>query len=254
MANIIPMFDGNKKLLDQATIQQLIKQTQAGCTISKEKVIEANLKLVLNVVHRFRGNEAMYEELFQVGCIGLMKSVEKFDLSRNVHFSTYAIPMIIGEIRRYLRDNQTMRVSRSIRENAKKIGQFKEAFLRKHERDPRISEVVAGTGIEEEDVVLAIGSINYLIPFDQSTNKENDDGEMKIEHLIADKKNNIESWVTQHQLKESFQHLNDRERMVVKLRYYDDLTQMEIGDELGVSQAHISRIERNALKKLRGVM
>jgi RNA polymerase sporulation-specific sigma factor len=235
-------------------INQLISLAQKGCQESREKLTETNLKLVVNLVRRFKGKEAIYDDLFQIGTIGLIKAIDNFDLNREVRFSTYAVPMIIGEIRRYLRDTNSIKVSRNIQENTRKIRDFHEKFVTKFEREPRMSEIAENLKIDIEDVVMAIGASNEIISFSKPLSESSEDKAISLEERLCSEKNGIDDWFQKEYLKDAFKKLTEKEKRVVEMRFFQDKTQMEIGEELGISQAHVSRIEKLALLKLRKVI
>jgi len=234
--------------------EKLIHLAQKGCQESREKIINGNIKLVLNLIHRFKGNKEANEDLFQIGIVGLIKAIDNFDLDRGCRFSTYAVPMILGEIKRYLRDNTPIKISRSIQENKRKIRDFREKFMLRHQREPLLNEIIHALDIEEEDAVLAIGAMDEMLSLSKTVNEGAEDKEQTLEEKLMDKNNFIDNWIDKEYLIQGFKKLDDKERMILNMRYYADKTQSEIGKELGMSQAHVSRIEKNALSKLRKVI
>ena len=228
---------------------ELIRRTQAGDNDAKEQVISGNLRLVLSVVQRFTNRKENLDDLFQVGCIGLMKSVENFDLSQNVRFSTYAVPMIIGEIRRYLRDNNSVRVSRSLRDMAYKAMQAKEQFVAKHDREPRVEELAEILQCKKEDITLALEAIVEPISLFEPVYSEGGDT-IYVMDQIGDH-NDDNDWLEEIALKEALHNLNDREKKILTLRFLQGKTQMEVAEEIGISQAQVSRLEKNTLERIK---
>ena len=228
---------------------ELIRRTQAGDNDAKEQVISGNLRLVLSVVQRFTNRKENLDDLFQVGCIGLMKSVENFDLSQNVRFSTYAVPMIIGEIRRYLRDNNSVRVSRSLRDMAYKAMQAKEQFVAKHDREPRVEELAEILQCKKEDITLALEAIVEPISLFEPVYSEGGDT-IYVMDQIGDH-NDDNDWLEEIALKEALHNLNDREKKILTLRFFQGKTQMEVAEEIGISQAQVSRLEKNTLERIK---
>ena len=228
---------------------ELIRRTQAGDNDAKEQVISGNLRLVLSVVQRFTNRKENLDDLFQVGCIGLMKSVENFDLSQNVRFSTYAVPMIIGEIRRYLRDNNSVRVSRSLRDMAYRAMQAKEQFVAKHDREPRVEELAEILQCKKEDITLALEAIVEPISLFEPVYSEGGDT-IYVMDQIGDH-NDDNDWLEEIALKEALHNLNDREKKILPLRFFQGKTQMEVAEEIGISQAQVSRLEKNTLERIK---
>lgn len=240
-----------QKVIKYEEANELIKKAQEGCKESKEKLIEGNIKLVLNIVQKFKNRKESAEDLFQVGSIGLIKAIDNFDLTRGLRFSTYAVPMIFGEIKRYLRDNNTMKVSRSIKENIRSINRFREEYVSKNQQEPKISEISKSLNIDEEDIVLALGSINDIMSLHTPIGESGEDKTQTLEEKIADEVNHIDKWVEKQYLIKCVDNLDMKEKQIIKMRYYLNKTQNQIGKELGISQAHVSRIEKSALVKLR---
>lgn len=239
--------------LNQEQIRILLKNAQNGCEKSRSEVIEANLKLVLNIAHRFRKKEN-FEDLFQIGTIGLIKAIDNFDMNREVKFSTYAVPMIMGEIRRYLRDsNSSIRVGRRLQDCARKIWEFKEEFLFKNDREPTLLELENALNMEREDLILALDVGNEVLSINAPINNSGEDRDLSVEDRLEDARSSMERWVEAENLRQSFKYLTEKERKVLELRFYLDKTQTEIGEELGISQAQISRLEKTAIKKMRNV-
>ena len=224
-----------------------IKNGEYGC---RETFIEGNLRLVLSVIKRFNNRGADVDDLFQVGCIGLMKSIDNFDLSLNLRFSTYAVPMIIGEIRRYLRDDNSIRVSRSIRDIAYRALQVRDRLVNQDNKEPTISQIAKELELPREDVVLALDAIQDPVSLFQPIYHDGGD-EIYVMDQISDSKNSDNSWIENISIKEGMNKLKDREKYILNLRFFDGKTQMEVADEIGISQAQVSRVEKNALKHMR---
>jgi len=247
----IPLKD---HCLNPEETRELIIKAQSGCIESRDIMVERNLKLVINVVRRFKGKEDVCEDLFQIGSIGLLKAINNFDIEREVKFSTYAVPTILGEIRRYLRDNNTIKVSRTIQENTRKIRDFHEKYVLKYEREPKMSEIVENLKMDIEDVAMAMGSTNEIISFSKTNHEDNGDKAISLEDKLKNQKCLIQDWIEKENIREAFDVLNDKEKNIIEMRFFNDKTQQEVGEELGISQAHVSRIEKNALIKLRKVI
>ncbi|WP_438432282.1 RNA polymerase sporulation sigma factor SigF [Gorillibacterium sp. sgz500922] len=234
--------------LDDSEVKRLIALSQAGDSLARDTLVNCNIRLVWSVVQRFlnRGYEA--EDLFQIGCIGLLKAVDKFDLSYDVKFSTYAVPMIIGEIQRFLRDDGTLKVSRSLKELANKVRKVKDELSKEIGRLPTIKEVADRLGISPEDVVFA-QEANKPPSSIHETVFENDGDPITLMDQISD--DSQENWFDKMALGEAIERLNERERLIVYLRYYRDQTQSEVAGRLGISQVQVSRLEKKILKSIR---
>lgn len=228
----------------------LFKRVEEGDTSAREALIEGNLRLVLSVIQRFSNTTEQADDLFQVGCIGLMKAIDNFDRSLNVKFSTYAVPMIIGECRRYLRDNNSIRVSRSLRDIAYKAIYAKERILREEDREATIDEIAKEIEIEKEMIVLALDAIATPVSLYDPIHQEGGDA-LYIMDQISDKKNKEENWVEKISLKEAMKRLTDREFHIIKLRFFEGKTQTEVAEEIAISQAQVSRLEKSALKTMK---
>lgn len=237
-------------VLKEKEMKELLLQMQNGDTSAREKFIKGNLRLVLSVIQRFNNRGENVDDLFQVGCIGLMKSIDNFDLSQNVKFSTYAVPMIIGEIRRYLRDNNPIRVSRSLKDIAYKSLQVREKLIRNNSKEPTVSEIAKELDLDVESVVMALDAIQDPISLFDPVYQDNGDAIFVMDQ-VQDKKDTDEHWLQEIALKEAIKKLNNREKLVLDLRFYKGRTQIEVADEIGISQAQVSRIEKNALKNMR---
>ena len=242
----------NLKVLTDAQKEELIIRSKAGDTAAREALVEGNLKLVLSVVQRFSGRGENPDDLFQVGCIGLIKAIDNFDTRHEVKFSTYAVPMIIGEIRRYLRDNNALRVSRSIKDTAYRVMQAKERLTALHQRDPSVEEIAKELEISKQDVVLALESI--VDPLSLSEPVYSDGGDtIYVMDQIGDN-NDDKNWLDEIVFRQAVKELSDRERMILSMRFMRGRPQMEVAQEIGISQAQVSRLEKGALDKIKGSM
>ena len=230
--------------------EELFIKIKAGDKKAREEFINGNLKLVLSGVRKFNNRGENVDDLFQVGCIGLIKAIDNFDLSQNVLFSTYAVPMIIGEIRRHLRDNNSIRVSRSLRDIAYKALQAKEALILKNNREPTIDEVAKEIGISKEEIANALDAIQDPVSLYEPIYNDGADSLFLMDQ-IGDEKNKDENWVEDIAISEGLKKLNNREQMIIRKRFFDGKTQMEVADEIGISQAQVSRLEKSALLHMR---
>lgn len=237
-------------LLTNEEKEELFQRIQKGDKEAREQYIKGNLRLVLSVIKRFSGSNENADDLFQIGCIGLMKAIDNFDASLNVRFSTYAVPMIIGEIRRYLRDNNSIRVSRSMRDTAYKAIYAREGYVKKHLKEPTITEIASEIGIAREEIVQAMDAIQTPMSLYDPVYTEGGDT-LYVMDQISDRKSREENWVESIALSEAVKKLSDRERHIIELRFYEGKTQMEVAAEVGISQAQVSRLEKNALKVLK---
>jgi len=229
---------------------KLFERIQQGDMQAREEFIRGNLRLVLRVIQRFYNRGENADDLFQVGCIGLIKSIDNFDVTQNVRFSTYAVPMIIGEIRRYLRDNSPMRVSRSLRDTAYKALQAREALTRQKGQEPTVEEIAKELDLPKEDVVFALDAIQDPISLYEPV--FHDDGDaLYVMDQIRDDKNTNEDWLQHIALNEALEQLDERERRILNLRFFKGKTQMEVAGEIAISQAQVSRLEKNALKYMK---
>lgn len=231
----------------------LFERIKKGDMEARELYIKGNLRLVLSVIKRFSSSSENADDLFQIGCVGLIKAIDNFDTSLNVKFSTYAVPMIIGEIRRYLRDNNSIRVSRSLRDTAYKAIYAKESYVKRHLKEPTITELAEEIGIEKEEIVYALDAIQSPVSLYEPVYTEGGDT-LYVMDQISDKKNREENWVEDLSLKEALKRLGDRERKIVEMRFYGGKTQMEVASEIGISQAQVSRLEKHALKTMRSYL
>lgn len=230
--------------------EKLFIEIKKGNEEARQKFINGNLKLVLSVIKRFNNRNENADDLFQVGCIGLIKAIDNFDLSQNVLFSTYAVPMIIGEIRRHLRDNNSIRVSRSLRDIAYKALQMREQILNEENRDATIDEIAQRLGFEKEEISHALDAIQEPVSLYEPVYNDGADA-LFIMDQISDNKNIDENWVEDIAISEGLKKLTARERNIIKKRFFDGKTQMEVADEIGISQAQVSRLEKTALLHMR---
>ncbi len=253
MANKVEICGVNTAKLPvykDAEMQEMLRAIKEGDEQVREKCITGNLRLVLSVIQRFNNRGENPDDLFQVGCIGLIKALDNFDLSHGVKFSTYAVPMIIGEVRRYLRDNNSIRVSRSLRDIAYKALQAKERLSNALSREPSITEIAADIEVPREDVVLALDSIQEPVSLYEPV--FHDDGDaIFVMDQVQDTKNTDERWIENISLSEAMNKLTARERHILQMRFFEGKTQMEVAEEISISQAQVSRLEKNALKYMR---
>ena len=238
-----------KVIPSKEQIELLIKVKQ-GDKAAREKIINGNLKLVLSVVQRFSSRGENPDDLFQVGCIGLIKSIDNFDINQDVKFSTYAVPMIIGEIRRYLRDNNSIRVSRSMRDTAYKALSAKEELMRESNREPTIEEIAAKLNLPREEVVIAMEAIVEPISLYEPVYNDETDS-VYVMDQVRDKNSSDSNWIEEISLKQAIKHLSDRERNILSLRFFKGKTQVEVAQEIGISQAQVSRLEKSALRQIK---
>ncbi|WP_153731211.1 RNA polymerase sporulation sigma factor SigG [Sporosarcina obsidiansis] len=237
-------------LLTSEVMKETFIRLQSGDEFARDELVFANLRLVLSLVQRFNYRGEQADDLFQVGCIGLLKAIDNFDLKHNVRFSTYAVPMIIGEIKRHLRDHHAVRVSRSLRDIAYKAIKAKEEYINEHQREPRISDLEKITGIPEEDILFALDAIQDPMSLHEPMNSDGGDPIYMMDQL-QDQRVSEERWMTYVSIKDSVEELNERQQLIVSKRFYLGQTQTEIAKELGISQAQISRIEKHAMEKIR---
>ena len=238
------------KVLSQKEMDQLLLQAKEGDAQAREKLIEGNLRLVLSVIQRFDKRGESPDDLFQVGCIGLIKAIANFDPGKQVRFSTYGVPMIAGEVRRYLRDNSAIRVSRSIRDVAYRVLQCKEAMLLRMDREPTLEEISQELDLAQEDVSEALDAVCAPMSLYDPVYSDGGDPLMVMDQ-VRDTKNTDDRWMERIALREAFRALGDRERQILSLRFYDGKTQMEVANLVGISQAQVSRLEKNAISTMR---
>ena len=240
------------KVLTEEEKRELMKRVRAGDEDARREMICGNLRLVLSIVQRFSGRKENPDDLFQVGCIGLIKAVDNFDIDKEVMFSTYAVPMIVGEVRRYLRDSASVRISRSVRDLAYRSLQARDELSATLNRDPTPEEIAAHLGVPREQIVNAMEAIIEPISLYEPVFSENGDSLYVIDQLSDTSRDSTdESWLENIALREAVRTLTPREQKIIHLRYYKDKTQMEIASEIGISQAQVSRVEKAALEKLR---
>lgn len=237
------------KVLTEKEKMELLRKTRDGDMQARDDLIKGNLRLVLSVIQRFTNRGENPDDLFQVGCIGLIKAIDHFDMSQGVRFSTYGVPMIIGEIRRYLRDNNSIRVSRSLRDTAYRAMQVKERMTAENNREPTIEEIAKELQIPREEVVVALESV--VEPISLYEPVFSDDGDtIYVMDQVGDN-NDDNNWLDEIALKEAIRNLNDREKKILSMRYFKGKTQMEVASEIGISQAQVSRLEKAALDKIK---
>ncbi len=238
------------KILTDEEKRELLIKTRAGDEDARKELISGNLRLVLSIIQRFAGRRENPDDLFQVGCIGLIKAVDNFNIDMDVKFSTYAVPMIIGEIRRYLRDNNAVRISRSVRDLAYRALQAREELIAIKESEPSIEEIALRLGEKKESVMQAMEAIVEPISLYEPVYNDNGDALYLMDQL-ADSSGGDEVWLENIVLKQAMSRLNERERKIIDLRFYRNKTQMEIAEEIGISQAQVSRLEKATLEKIR---
>lgn len=237
-------------LLKEEEKDALFERIKAGDEEAKEEYIRGNLRLVLSVIKRFSGSNENADDLFQIGCIGLIKAVNNFNTELDVKFSTYAVPMIIGEIRRYMRDNNSIRVSRSLRDTAYKAIYAKEGYVKRNLKEPTIQEIAEEIGISKEDIVFALDAIQSPVSLQEPVYNDSGDA-VYVMDQISDKKNREENWIEELSLQAAMNHLNPRERYIIELRFFHGRTQMEVAEDIHISQAQVSRLEKNALRTMK---
>ena len=240
-------------ILKETEKEALFARIRQGDQEAREMYIKGNLRLVLSVIKRFPGSHENLDDLFQIGCIGLIKSIDNFNPDLQVKFSTYAVPMIIGEIRRFLRDNNSIRVSRSLKDTAYKAIYARDTLTRKNLKEPTVEEIAAEVGISKEDIVYALDAMQNPMSLYEPVYTDGGDT-LYVMDQISDKKNKEEMWVEHLSLSEAMKRLNDRERHIISLRFFEGKTQTEVADMIGISQAQVSRLEKNALKAMRGYL
>ncbi len=237
-------------LLNKDEKEKLMKRIKEGDLEAKEIFINGNLRLVLSVIQRFYGRGESADDLFQIGCIGLIKSIDNFDMSQNVQFSTYAVPMIIGEIRRYLRDNNSIRVSRSIRDLAYKVLQYKERSIRETGKEPSIEEIAKELDVTKEDVSFSIEAIQDPVSLYEPIYNDGNES-IYLMDQVKDPKNIDDFWAERMTIESALTKLNGKEKEIVMKRFFNGKTQMEVANEIGISQAQVSRLEKNAIKNIK---
>ena len=239
----LPLLSAEEKV-------ELMKKVKQGDSQARQTFIQGNLRLVLSIIKRFYGKGENLDDLFQVGCVGLIKAIDNFDLSQNVQFSTYVVPMIVGEIRRHLRDNNSIRVSRSVRDLAYKVIGIKERILREEQREAGIAEIAEELGVPKEEVIMSLDAIQEPVSLQEPAYSENTEN-IYIMDQVSDKKNTDEIWTQNLAINDAMKRLNEKEKMIINKRFFEGRTQMEVAEEIGISQAQVSRLERTAIGHIR---
>ncbi len=238
------------QVLTQEETKELFEKMHKGDKEAREKLINGNLRLVLSVIQRFCGRGENADDLFQVGCVGLIKAIDNFDTSLDIQLSTYGVPMIIGEVRRYLRDNNMVRVSRSVRDLAYKVLQAKEKLLRENGKEPTIEEIAKELNVEKEEIILSLDAIQDPVSLQEPVFNDGTDN-LSVMDQVKDKKNTDEMWAENITMNEALKRLNEKERMIIDKRFFVGKTQMEVAEEIGISQAQVSRLEKSALEHMK---
>jgi RNA polymerase sporulation-specific sigma factor len=238
------------KVLKNDETMALLRRVKAGDQDARQELIEGNLRLVLSVIQRFSGRGENVDDLFQVGCVGLIKAIDNFDITQPVRFSTYGVPMIIGEIRRYLRDNSAIRVSRSTRDTAYRVLQVRDRYLAENQREPTVEQIAQELDIPREEVVFAMDAIVAPVSLYEPVYSDGGDA-LCVMDQVRDSKNTDEDWTDRIALKEALKRLDPRERRILSLRFYEGKTQMEVSAEVGISQAQVSRLEKGAISTIK---
>ena len=237
-------------ILSREEKEELFIKIKAGDEEARQKFIYGNLRLVLSVIQRFYGRGESADDLFQVGCVGLIKAIDNFDLNQNVQFSTYAVPMIVGEIKRYLRDNNSIRVSRSIRDLAYKVIQYKERYLKENNKEPTVEEIAKELQVEKEDIAFSLDAIQDPLSLQEPVYNDGSEN-IYIMDQVKDSKNTDELWAEKMTIMQIMKKLNKNEKEIITRRFFDGKTQMEVADEIGISQAQVSRLEKNAIDRIK---
>jgi RNA polymerase sporulation-specific sigma factor len=238
------------KVLKGEETMELLRRTKNGDTEARQKLIEGNLRLVLSVIQKFIGRGENVDDLFQVGCVGLIKAIDNFDITQPVRFSTYGVPMIIGEIRRYLRDNSAIRVSRSMRDTAYRVLQARDKLVAENQREPTVEQIAKELDIPREDVVFAMDAVVEPVSLYEPVYSDGGDA-ICVMDQVRDNRNTDASWIDRIALKEAVRKLDEREKRILSLRFYEGKTQMEVSVEVGISQAQVSRLEKGAINTIR---
>ena len=237
-------------ILKEEEKKALFERIKAGDKEAKEEYIKGNLRLVLSVIRRYSNSNENADDLFQIGCVGLIKAINNFNTELDVKFSTYAVPMIIGEIRRYMRDNNSIRVSRSLRDTAYKAIYAKENYVKRNLKEPTMEEIAEEIGIDKEDIVFALDAIQTPMSLQEPVYNDGDDV-LYVMDQVSDKKNREENWVEELALQAAMERLGERERYIIELRFFEGKTQIEVAQDIDISQAQVSRLEKHALKVMR---
>ena len=238
------------KVLKNAETMELLRKTKEGDSEARRQLIEGNLRLVLSVIQRFASRGENADDLFQVGCVGLIKAIDNFDISQPVKFSTYGVPMIIGEIRRYLRDNSAIRVSRSMRDTAYRVLQVRDRMISENQREPTVEQIARELEIPREEVVFAMEAIVDPVSLYEPVYADGTDAVCVMDQ-VSDTRNTDEAWTDRIALKDAMTRLDERERKILSLRFYEGKTQMEVSAEVGISQAQVSRLENGAINTIK---
>ena len=240
-------------LLTNEEKEELFQRILKGDKDAREQYIKGNLRLVLSVIQRFTGSSENVDDLFQIGCIGLIKAIDNFDITQNVRFSTYAVPMILGEVKRYLRDNNSIRVSRSLRDTAYKAIYTREALQRRNSREPTVCEIAEELGVTREEITCALDAIQSPVSLYEPVYTDGGDP-LYVMDQLSDKKNSEEHWVEDLSLTEAMKRLPERERHIIDLRFFEGKTQTEVAEEIHISQAQVSRLEKSALRAMKNYL
>ena len=247
---IVGVNTAKLKVLKSSETMELLRRSKAGDTQARQELIEGNLRLVLSVIQRFAGWGESVDDLFQVGCVGLIKAIDNFDVNQPVKFSTYGVPMIVGEIRRYLRDNSAIRVSRSMRDTAYRVLQAREQLMSENQKEPTVEQIAKVLDIPREEVVFAMDAIVAPVSLYEPIYDSGGDA-ICVMDQVSDPKSTDERWTERIALKDALKRLNPRERRILSLRFYEGKTQMEVSAEVGISQAQVSRLEKGAINTIR---
>ena len=231
-------------------MDELFRRAGNGDRAARDTLVEGNLRLVLSVIQRFAGRGENADDLFQVGCVGLIKAIDNFDVGQNVRFSTYGVPMIVGEIRRYLRDNSAIRVSRSMRDTAYRVLQTRERLLRERQREPTVEQIAEALDIPREEVVFAMEAVSEPVSLSEPVYSDSGDA-LTVMDQVRDRNDSAEHWLDRIALHDAVERLTPREQRILALRFSDGKTQMEVSEEIGISQAQVSRLEKNAIRAIR---
>ena len=240
----------NLQVLKNDEMTLLLRRAAQGDMLARETLICGNLRLVLSVIQKFLGRGENMDDLFQVGCIGLMKAIDNFDVEQGVRFSTYGVPMIVGEIRRYLRDNSALRVSRSMRDTAYRVLQAREKLMRESQREPTVEQIARELDIPREEVVFAMDAVVDPVSLYEPVYSDSGDA-LCVMDQVGDRLNTDESWIEQIALKDAMERLSQREKRILAMRFYQGKTQMEVSQEIGISQAQVSRLEKSAISSIK---
>ena len=237
-------------LLSREEKEELFVKIKQGDMEARTTFINGNLRLVLSVIQRFYGRGESADDLFQVGCVGLIKAIDNFDLSQNVQFSTYAVPMITGELKRYLRDNNSIRVSRSVRDLAYKVIQFRDKYTKDYGKEPKIDIIAKELGVEKEEIAFSLDAIQDPVSLQEPVYNDGSES-VYIMDQVKDSKNTDEMWTERMAIEGALERLNEKEKTIVIKRFFDGRTQMEVADEIGISQAQVSRLEKSAISHIK---